>query len=90
LGFKPTSLETLLDKGIRLITSQTDLSRKEVIAMANEKQDQLRRLVELDAVVLLVVREMGLEVRALAEEGYQNLLVRTKQEKDDEANNSLW
>jgi hypothetical protein len=33
---------------------------------------------------------MGLEVRALAEEGYQNLLVRTKQEKDDEANNSLW
>lgn len=90
LGFKPTSLETLLDKGIRLITSQTGLSRKEVIAMANEKQDQLKRLVELDAVVLLVAREMGLEVRALAEEGYQNLLVRTKQEEGDEANNSLW
>jgi len=90
MGFKPTSEETLLDKGIRLITSQTGLSRKEAIAMANEKQDQLRRLVELDAVVLLVAREMGLEVRALAEEAYQNLLFRTTQEKGEEANNSLW
>jgi hypothetical protein len=90
LGFKPTSEETLLDKGIRLITSQTGLSRKEAIAMANEKQDRLRRLVELDAVVLLVAREMGLGVRALAEEGYQNLLFRTKQEKGDESDDSLW
>jgi hypothetical protein len=88
MGFKPTSEETLLDKGIRLITSQTGLSRKEVIAMANEKQDQLRRLVELDAVVLLVAKDLGLEVSALAIEGYQNLLSRTKQEKASEADNS--
>jgi hypothetical protein len=88
MGFKPTSEETLLDKGIRLITSQTGLSRKEAIAMANEKQDQLRRLVELDAVVLLVAKDLGLEVRALAEEGYQNLLLRTKQEKAVEEDNT--
>lgn len=90
LGFKPASEETLLDKGIRLITSQTGLSRKEAIAMANEKQDRLRRLVELDAVVLLVAREMGLDVGSLAEEGYKNLLSRIKQEKGDEADSSLW
>ena len=76
LGFKPTSEEGILDQGIRLITSQTGMSRKEVIALANEKQDSLKRLVELDAVVLLVAKEMGIDVSDLAARAYENLLSR--------------
>ena len=77
LGFKPSTEEGILDQGIRLITSQTGMSRKEVIALANEKQDSLKMLVELDAVALLVAREMGIDVHDLAEKAYQNLLART-------------
>ncbi|MDM7934560.1 MAG: DUF2240 family protein [Methanothrix sp.] len=76
LGFKPSTEEGILDRGIRLITSRTGMSRKEVIAMANERQDSLRRLVDLDAVVLLLAGEMGLDVRELAAEAYENLRAR--------------
>jgi len=79
IGFKPTSEEGILDQGIRLITSQTGMSRKEVIAIANEKQDSLKRLVELDAVVLLVAREMGIDVSDLAARAYENLLARCRE-----------
>ena len=41
LGFKPSTEEGILDQGIRLIISQTGISRMEVIALANEKQDML-------------------------------------------------
>jgi hypothetical protein len=78
LGFKPTSEESILERGIRYITAQTGMSKKEVIALANERQDDLKKLVDLEAVVLLVGREMGLDVRALAEEAYQNLLKRAE------------
>lgn len=81
VGFRPTTEEGILDRGIRLITSQTGMSRKEVIALANEKQDSLKKLVELDAVVLLVAREMGIDVRDLAGEAYENLLSRSKEQK---------
>jgi hypothetical protein len=76
LGFKPSTEEGILDQGIRLITSHTGMSRKEVIAVANEKQDSLKKLVELDAVVLLLAREMGIDVGELAGQAYQNLLAR--------------
>jgi len=76
VGFKPTTEEGILDRAIRLITSQSGMSRKEVIALANERQDSLGKLVELDAVVLLIAREMGIDVRELASEAYQNLLSR--------------
>ena len=56
------------------------MSRKEVIALANERQDSLKKLVELDAVVLLVARELGLDVSALAKVSYQNLLARVQEE----------
>lgn len=82
LGFKPSTQEGILDRGIRLITSQTGMSRKEVIALANEKQDSLKMLVELDAVILLTAREMGIDVRSLAEEAYLNLQARSKEEKN--------
>jgi hypothetical protein len=74
LGFKPSSEEGVLEKGIRLIVSHTGLSKKEAIALANEKQESLKGLVDLEAVVLLVAREQGLDVGALAAEAYQNLI----------------
>ncbi|HPW73930.1 MAG TPA: DUF2240 family protein, partial [Methanothrix sp.] len=74
LGFKPSTEEGILDQGIRLIISQTGMSRREVIALANEKQDMLEKLVELDAVVLLLAREMGIDVHDLAAKAYENLL----------------
>lgn len=78
LGFKPSTEEGILDQGIRLITSHNGMSRKEVIAAANEKQDSLKKLVELDAVVLLLAREMGIDVKDLAGQAYQNLLARSE------------
>jgi hypothetical protein len=81
LGFKPSTEEGILDQGIRLITSHTGMSRKEVIALANEKQDSLKKLVELDGVVLLIAREMGIDVSELACKAYENLLARGKEEK---------
>ncbi|MDD1754632.1 MAG: DUF2240 family protein [Methanothrix sp.] len=81
VGFKPSTEEGILDRGIRLITSQTGMSRKEVIALANEKQDSLQKLVELDAVILLVAREMGIDVRDPAGVAYENLLARCKEKK---------
>lgn len=83
VGFKPSTEEGILDRGIRLITSKTGMSRKEVIALANERQDSLQRLVDLDAVVLLLVRESGIDVSDLAAEAYQNLLARVDSENMD-------
>lgn len=81
LGFKPSTEEGILDQAIRLIISQTGMSRKEVVALANEKQDSLKKLVELDAVVMLIAKEMGIDVSELAASAYQNLLVRGKDDK---------
>ncbi len=83
LGFKPSTEEGILDRGIRLITSKTGMSRKEVIALANERQDSLQRLVDLDAVVLLLARESGIDASDLAAEAYQNLLARVDSESMD-------
>ncbi len=83
MGFKPSSEEGILDRGIRLVTSKTGMSRKEIIALANEKQDSLQRLVDLDAVMLLVARELGIDVSDLATEAFQNLLARVSTENAD-------
>lgn len=80
LGFKPPIEEGILDKGIRMITAKTGMSKKEVIALANKKQDSLQGLVDLEVVVLLVASELGLDVNALASEAYQNLLAKVNQE----------
>lgn len=86
MGFKPSTEEGILDQGIRLITSHTGMSRKEVIALANEKQDTLKKLVELDAVVLLIAKEMGIDVGELASQAYDNLLTRCKNGKNIKLN----
>lgn len=80
LGFKPPIEEGILDKGIRMITAKTGMSKKEVIALANKKQDSLQGLVDLEVVVLLVASELGLNVNVLASEAYQNFLAKVNQE----------
>jgi hypothetical protein len=74
LGFSPSKEEDIFERSVRLIVSATGMERREVISMVNEKQDSLQGLVNLDAVALLVAREMGVEVRELATEAYQNLI----------------
>lgn len=81
-GFKPSQEEGILEKGIRLIVSHTGLTKKEAISLANEKQESLKGLVDLEAVVLLVAREQGLDVSSLAAEAYQNLIDRSKESRD--------
>ncbi len=85
LGFKPTADDGILDRAIRLITSQTEMSKKEVVALANQRQESLKRLVDLDAVVLLVAREMGLDVSDLAKEAYEHLLARSAEADSSKA-----
>jgi hypothetical protein len=74
VGFRPSKEEDLFERGVRLIVSATGMGRKEVISMVNERQDSLQGLVNLDAVALLVAREMGIDVRDLALKAYQNLV----------------
>lgn len=74
VGFRPSKEEDIFEKGIRLIVSATGMARKEAISMVNERQDSLQGLVNLDAVTLLVAREMGIDVKDLAREAYQNLV----------------
>jgi len=61
-----------------LIIAKTGMSKKEVIALANDRQDSLKGLVDLEAVVLLVAREQGIDVSLLASEAYQNLLAKNR------------
>ena len=74
VGFKPQKEEDLFEKALRLVISTTGMGRKEVISMVNERQDSLMGLVNLDAVALLVAKEVGAEVTDLAGEAYRNLI----------------
>jgi len=79
VGFRPAKEEDIFERGIRLIVSATGMARKEAISMVNERQDSLQGLVNLDAATLLVAREMGIDVRDLALEAYQNLVADGRQ-----------
>ena len=81
LGFKPPMNEDFLDKCLMLVSSKTGMSRKEIIALVNERQDSFQKLIDMDALVLLLGREMGIDVRNLAAEAYQNLLESVKMRK---------
>lgn len=74
VGFKPASAESIMERAVRLIASRTGMGRKEIVALINERQDSLQRLVDIDATSLLVATEMGIDVRDLAAEAYANLL----------------
>ena len=79
VGFRPSKEEDIFEKGVRLIVSATGMGRKEAISMVNERQDSLLGPVNLDAVTLLVAREMGIDVRDLALEACQNLMERGRE-----------
>lgn len=81
VGFRPSKEEDIFERGIRLIVSATGMGRKEAISMVNERQDALQGLVNLDAAALLVAREMGIDVRDLALEAYQNLVADGRQSR---------
>jgi len=74
VGFKPAKEEDAFEKVIRLIVNEIGMSRKEVIAMVNERQDSLQGLVNLDVVALLVAREMGMDVSEMAQKAYLDLI----------------
>jgi len=74
VGFKPAPVEGIFERAVRMISSKTGMSRKEIIAMINERQDSLQRLVELDVVALLVARELEIDVSDMAREAYQSLI----------------
>jgi len=74
VGFRPSKEEDIFEKAVRLIISATGMGRKEAISMVNERQESLQGLVNLDAVALLVAREMGADVRDLAREAYEILV----------------
>ncbi len=78
IGFKPSTNEGIMDRGIALISAKTGMSRREVIALANERQDALLKLVDLDVIVLLLAGEMMIDVSELAREAYENLIVAKK------------
>jgi hypothetical protein len=71
VGFKPAQVDSILEQGIKLILSKTGMTRREIVALINERQDALERLVDLDAVVLLVAREMGIDVSEQARAAYE-------------------
>jgi hypothetical protein len=81
IGFKPSVEGDFIDKCIVLISSRTGMSRKEIIAMVNERQDAFQKLVAIDALVLLVAKEMGIDVSDLALEAYNNLLASATKDK---------
>jgi len=81
VGFKPAAEEAIFERAVKMITSKTGMSRKEVISLINERQDALQRLVEVDVVALLVARELGLDVSDMAKEAYQEL-IRTARPKE--------
>ncbi|NLX39931.1 MAG: hypothetical protein A4E50_00155 [Methanosaeta sp. PtaB.Bin087] len=85
LGFSPQKEEDLFEKAVRLIVTSTGMGRREVISMVNERQDSLMGLVNLEAVALLVAKEMGVEVRELTDLAYRNLIEEAKQGHRDGA-----
>jgi len=74
-GFKPElsqlKKQPLFDKIIDLIMT-TGASRKEAIALVNEKQERLKLVIEVTA--LLVAKERGVDISHLADEVYGSLV----------------
>ncbi len=79
-GFKPElsqlKKQPLFDKIIDLIMT-TGVSRKESIALVNEKQERLKLVIEVTA--LLVAKERGVDITHLADEVYEALIATPSQ-----------
>ncbi|UZE92652.1 MAG: DUF2240 family protein [Methanosarcinales archaeon] len=80
LGFKPElsqlKEQPLFDRIIDLIMT-TGVSRKEAIALVNEKQERLQLMIEVTA--LLVAKERGVDISHLADEAYGTLIATSSQ-----------
>lgn len=75
LGFRPdlkrewSIFECIIER-----IMMTGLSRKEAIALVNEKQERMAKLIEIEVSALLVAKERGVDVEDLVDEAYQSLI----------------
>ncbi|MDI6639752.1 MAG: DUF2240 family protein [Methanocellales archaeon] len=75
LGFRPDLKRerSIFERIIERIM-MTGLSRKEAIALVNEKQERMAKLIEIEVSALLVAKERGVDVEDLVDEAYQSLI----------------
>lgn len=75
LGFRPDLKreQSIFERIIERVM-MTGLSRKEAIALVNEKQERMAKLIEIEVSALLVAKERGVEVEDLVDEAYQSLV----------------
>lgn len=81
LGFRPDlkSERSIFERVIEKVM-MTGLSRKESIALVNEKQERMATLIEIEVSALLVAKDRGANVEDLVDEVYRSL-VACKSEK---------
>lgn len=75
LGFRPDLKRerSIFERTIGRIM-MTGLSRKEAIALVNEKQERMANLIEIEISALLVAKERDVDVEDLVDETYQSLI----------------
>ncbi|ATZ61487.2 MAG: DUF2240 family protein [Methanosarcinales archaeon Met12] len=75
LGFRPDmkSERSIFERIIERVMT-TGLSRKDVIALVNEKQERMAKLIEIEVSALLVAKDRGADIEDLADEVYQSLI----------------
>lgn len=77
-GFKPgpeiLEERSLFDRILDRVISETGMSRREAVALVNEKQEKVHNVVFPEVAALLLAKEKGVEIAELAEEAYQSLI----------------
>ncbi len=75
-GFRPDVHEerSLFDRIIEIITKETGMDKRRVIALINKKQDELSKLVEIEVSAILVGLENGVAMDNFIEEEYKALM----------------
>jgi hypothetical protein len=75
-GFKPGVFEErlLFDRVIELITIETGMDKRRVIALINKKHDELSKLVEIEVSAILVALDHSVALENLIEEEYKALV----------------
>ncbi|MCD5409857.1 MAG: DUF2240 family protein [Methanocellales archaeon] len=74
LGFRPDLKRerSIFERVIERVM-MTGLSRKEAIALVNEKQERMAKLIEIDVSALMVAKDRGADVEDLVDEVYRSL-----------------
>ena len=75
LGFKPDLKkdQPIFERTIERIMT-TGMSRKEAIALVNEKQERMENLIDIEISALLVAKERDVDIEDLVDEKYQALI----------------